>query len=72
MLNLEYEIQDKFFNAGLKSFFSIQSDCYRLTLFNKNSDQTMLFIPKKDSNQITEIVDYVYKYSKNKYPELFL
>jgi len=72
MLSLTSEIESMFFENDLKAYFTIQEDTYRLTLFDIHGDQTMMFIPKKNYNQITEYKQYVMDYTKKKHPELFL
>ena len=72
MLALEHEVASEFFKYNLKAYFSIQQDCYRVTLFDLHNEQTMMFIPKNNSNQVTEIVQDIVSYAKRKYPELFM
>ena len=82
MLSLQYEVPSAFEKYNLKCYFNIEEDCYRITLFDKrtkkeqntrevNQHQTMLFIPKLDSNQVTEITKYIVDYTKRKHQELF-
>ena len=72
MLMLENEIEGMFFKIGLKAYFSIQKDIYRLTIFDNSGEQYLLFLPKKNFNQITEYKKFVLDYTKNKCPELLL
>jgi hypothetical protein len=61
-----------FFQKGFKSYFTVQGDCYRLTIFDKKETQFMFFIPKKNFEQVTEYKKYIMGYVKRKSPELFL
>ena len=81
MLSLQYEVPSAFEKYNLKCYFNIEDDCYRITLFDKrtkkdkqtreaNQHQTMLFIPKLDSDQVTEIVKYIIVTPLNRHAEL--
>ena len=72
MLSLGSEVEGMFFEINLKAYFTIQKDAYRLTLFDIHGDQTMMFIPKKNYNQISAYKKYIMDYTKRKHPELFL
>lgn len=72
MVSLEFDIPEKFKPYHLDCYFYIEEDCYRMTLLDEDKNQTMLFIPKLITTQSSKISDYVFKYAKNKYPELFL
>ncbi len=71
MVTLEQEIPKMFKEYNLNCYFNIEKDCYRLTLFDSKSNQTMIFIPKKTSNQVTEIAKGILNFTKKKFPELF-
>lgn len=72
MLSLEYEIPGMFKKYNLRCFFNIEKDCYRITLFDEKDHQTMVFVPKSYSFQVTEIKEEILSFTQRKFPELFL
>ena len=73
MLNIEYDVPIIFAKYNFKTYFTIQKDCYRLTLIDEITEhQTMFFIPKIEFTQTTELTDYVLNYTQLKNPELFI
>ena len=72
MLSLEYDIESSFSEYNLRCYFTIQKDCYRVSLFDEEEQKIMLFVPKKIFQQNKETVKYVVDFVKYKNPELFL
>ncbi len=72
MLSLQYDIVSEFAKYNLKAYFNIHEDCYRITLFDKDKNQNMFFVPKKNYQQSKDIINYILEYTKRKSPEIFL
>ncbi len=68
---LEKSVKKEYKKYNLKSYITVEGDCYRVTLFDKKEEQTMMFIPLQKNLSNTEIVKQCILYTKEKYPELF-
>jgi len=69
--SLEKVVKKQFKKHNLKSYITLEGDCYRVTVFDKSADQTMMWIPLMMESSNSEIAEQCMVYAKEKYPELF-